>query len=63
MAVLCRNFPGWKLACITDHSGFESFFGRKAASCREMTNGVTRSYFYQYEKLPYEKLPREILRG
>jgi putative N6-adenine-specific DNA methylase len=56
MAVLCRNFPGWKLACITDHPGFESLFGRKAASCKEMTNGAIRSYFYQYEKLPYETL-------
>jgi putative N6-adenine-specific DNA methylase len=51
MAVLCRNFSGWKLACITDHAGFESFFGRKAVSCKEMTNGAIRSYFYQYEAL------------
>ncbi|MDR1411808.1 MAG: class I SAM-dependent RNA methyltransferase [Spirochaetaceae bacterium] len=51
MAVLCRIFPGWKLACITDHAGFESLFGRKAVSCREMTNGAIRSYFYQYETL------------
>ncbi|MDR2784624.1 MAG: class I SAM-dependent RNA methyltransferase [Treponema sp.] len=51
MAVLRRNFPGWKLACITDHSGFESLFGRKAVSCKEMTNGAIRSYFYQYETL------------
>jgi putative N6-adenine-specific DNA methylase len=51
MAVLCRNFAGWKLACITDHPGFESLFGRKAVSCKEMTNGAIRSYFYQYETL------------
>jgi putative N6-adenine-specific DNA methylase len=51
MAVLCRNFPGWKLACITDHAGFESLFGRKAVSCKELTNGAIRSYFYQYETL------------
>ncbi|MDR0452037.1 MAG: class I SAM-dependent RNA methyltransferase [Treponema sp.] len=51
MGVLCRIFPGWKLACISDHAGFESFFGRKADSCREMTNGAIRSYFYQYEAL------------
>jgi putative N6-adenine-specific DNA methylase len=49
MALWCRNFPGWKLACISDHSGFESYFGRKAASCKEMTNGAIRSYFYQYD--------------
>jgi putative N6-adenine-specific DNA methylase len=49
MAGLCRRFPGWKLALITDHPGFESFFGRKAGSCREITNGAIPSYFFQYE--------------
>jgi putative N6-adenine-specific DNA methylase len=49
MAELCRHFPGWKLALITDHPGFESFFGRKADSCREITNGAVPSYFFQYE--------------
>jgi putative N6-adenine-specific DNA methylase len=48
MAALYRNFPGWKMSCITNHEGFESLFGRKAASCKEMTNGAIRSYFYQY---------------
>ena len=51
MGRLARNFSGWKLAVITDHSGFESFFGTKADSCREITNGAIRSYLYQYEKL------------
>ena len=51
MACLARNFPEWKLAVITDHSGFESFFGKKADSCREITNGAICSYLYQYEKL------------
>jgi putative N6-adenine-specific DNA methylase len=51
MAGLCRSFPGWKLALITDHPGFESFFGRKADSCREITNGAIPSYFFQYEGL------------
>ena len=51
MGKLARNFPGWKLAVITDHPGFESFFGRKADSCREITNGAIGSYFYQYDKL------------
>jgi putative N6-adenine-specific DNA methylase len=51
MGKLARNFPGWKLVLITDHPGFESFFGRKADSCREITNGAIRSYLYQYEKL------------
>ena len=51
MGKLIRNFPGWRLALITDHAGFESFFGRKADSCREITNGAIRSYLYQYDKL------------
>jgi putative N6-adenine-specific DNA methylase len=48
MGRLMERFPGWKIAVITDHPGFESFFGRKAASCREITNGAIQSYFYQY---------------
>jgi putative N6-adenine-specific DNA methylase len=51
MSVLAKNFPGWKLAVICDHPGFESFFGRKADSCREITSGAIPAYFYQYEKL------------
>jgi len=51
MAVLAENFPCWKLAVISDHPGFESFFGRKADSCREITGGAVPAYFYQYEKL------------
>ena len=51
MGSLAHNFSGWKLALITDHPGFESFFGRKADSCREITNGAIRSFFYQYDKL------------
>ena len=51
MGALARNFPGWKLVVITDHPGFESFFGKKAASCREISNGPIPSYIYQYEKL------------
>jgi putative N6-adenine-specific DNA methylase len=50
MGKLAGNFPGWKLALITDHEEFESFFGRKADSCKEITNGAIRSFFYQYEK-------------
>ncbi|MDR3171516.1 MAG: class I SAM-dependent RNA methyltransferase [Treponema sp.] len=51
MEELPRCFPGWKLTLITDHPGFESLFGRKADSCREITNGAIRSYCYQYECL------------
>jgi len=48
MAGLTSGFPGWKLAVITDHSGFESFFGRKADSCKEISNGAIPSYFFEY---------------
>jgi putative N6-adenine-specific DNA methylase len=51
MGGLGQRFPGWKLALITDHSGFESFYGRKADSCREISNGAIPSYFFQYEVL------------
>jgi putative N6-adenine-specific DNA methylase len=51
MGKLAARFSGWKLALITDHPGFESFFGKKADSCREITNGAIRSYLYQYEKI------------
>jgi putative N6-adenine-specific DNA methylase len=46
-----RSFPGWKLAVITDHPGFESFFGRPADSCREISSGAMQSYFFQYRNL------------
>lgn len=49
MAGLEQRFPGWKFAYITDHSGFESFYGKKADSCREISNGAIPSYFYQYD--------------
>jgi putative N6-adenine-specific DNA methylase len=49
MGGLARQFSGWKLAVITDHSGFESFFGKKADSCREISNGAIPSFFYQYD--------------
>jgi putative N6-adenine-specific DNA methylase len=48
MAGLSSRFPGWKLAVITDHSGFESFYGKKADSCREISNGAIPSYFFEY---------------
>lgn len=49
MAALRESFPKWKLALITDHSGFESFFGKKADSCREISNGAIPSYLFQYD--------------
>jgi putative N6-adenine-specific DNA methylase len=51
MGEMGRRFPGWKLGVITDHPGFESFFGKKADSCREITNGAAASCFFQYDTL------------
>jgi len=51
MAKMTQSFKGWKLVLITDNPGFESFFGRKADSCREITNGAINSFLYQYDKL------------
>jgi putative N6-adenine-specific DNA methylase len=51
MAVFRETFPGWKLALICDHPGFESCFGRKADSCRELKSGAIDTWLYQYEKL------------
>jgi putative N6-adenine-specific DNA methylase len=51
MGALARRFPLWKLGVITDHPGFESFFGRKADTLREITNGAVSSYFYEYHTL------------
>jgi putative N6-adenine-specific DNA methylase len=48
MAGLEQRFPNWKVAVITDHSGFESFYGKKADSCREISNGALPSYFFEY---------------
>jgi putative N6-adenine-specific DNA methylase len=51
MPALGRGFPGWKLAVITGHPGFESFYGHPADSCQEITNGAMQSYFFQYSNL------------
>ena len=51
MAGLAGRFPGWKLAVVCDHPGFESFFGSKADSCREISNGPDPLYFFQYGRL------------
>ncbi|MDR2552872.1 MAG: class I SAM-dependent RNA methyltransferase [Treponema sp.] len=51
MAGLGQAFPGWKLAVICDHPGFESFFGKKAGTCRELKSGAVDACLYQYEKL------------
>ena len=51
MGKLREHFPGWKLVVISDHPGFETFFGGKADSCREISNGAVPTFFYQYEHL------------
>ncbi|MDR2792731.1 MAG: class I SAM-dependent RNA methyltransferase [Treponema sp.] len=51
MAELRLRFPHWKLGVITDEAGFESFFGKKADSCKEITNGAIPSYFFQYDRI------------
>jgi putative N6-adenine-specific DNA methylase len=51
MPALGRGFPGWKLAVITAYPGFESFYGRPANSCQEITNGAMQAYFFQYLNL------------
>ncbi|MDR3303758.1 MAG: class I SAM-dependent RNA methyltransferase [Treponema sp.] len=48
METLAAQFPRWRLGVITDHPGFESFFGHRAVSCRELTNGALQSYFFQF---------------
>jgi len=50
MRVLEQHFPGWNLVVITNHPGFESFFGRRSSSVKNITNGALKSYLYQYEQ-------------
>jgi putative N6-adenine-specific DNA methylase len=51
MAILAEHFPGWKLDLICDHPGFESHFGKKADTVREIKNGAVDAFLYEYEKL------------
>ena len=51
MALLSKKFPGWKLALICDHKGFESHYGKKADSCRKLKSGAVDAWLYQYEKI------------
>ncbi|MDR2398648.1 MAG: class I SAM-dependent RNA methyltransferase [Spirochaetaceae bacterium] len=48
MDILSRKFPAWKLAVITNHPGFESFFGKKAEQGRAFTQGALPSYFFLF---------------
>jgi len=51
MSGLAAGFGGWKLAAISDEPGFESFFGRKADSCRGITCGADPAFLFQYARL------------
>ncbi|MDR3160784.1 MAG: class I SAM-dependent RNA methyltransferase [Spirochaetaceae bacterium] len=51
LGALGERFPGWKLGLITDHEGFESHFGKKADSVKELISGAVHSYFYEYHEL------------
>jgi putative N6-adenine-specific DNA methylase len=51
MNTLGERFPGWKLAVISDHPGFESHFGRAADSVRKITNGAIDSFLYEFTSL------------
>jgi putative N6-adenine-specific DNA methylase len=48
MEILSRKFPGWTLGVITNHPGFESFFGKKALFCKELIHGAVPSYFFLF---------------
>ncbi len=51
MGHLHVDFRGWTLGVITNHAGFESHYGHKADSVREITNGALRSYLYAYDRM------------
>jgi putative N6-adenine-specific DNA methylase len=51
MSILAEHFPGWKLEVICNHPGFESHFGKKADTMREIKSGAMDACLYEYEKL------------
>ncbi|MDR1230406.1 MAG: class I SAM-dependent RNA methyltransferase [Spirochaetaceae bacterium] len=59
MSSLRARFPGWKIAVITDHAGFESFFGRKADTIRQVTNGALQTYLYVFHNDSLIGAPRK----
>lgn len=50
MASLRTSFPGWELAFITSHEGFEGAFGAKAAKKRPLKSGNLDTVFYHYKE-------------
>jgi putative N6-adenine-specific DNA methylase len=59
MGSLRARFPGWKIAVITDHAGFESLFGRKADTIRQVTNGALQTYLYVFHNDSLIGAPRK----
>ena len=51
MAVFAKTFPGWKMAVVCNHPGFESHFGARADACHEIKSGAVEAWLYQYERL------------
>ncbi|GMO59576.1 MAG: class I SAM-dependent RNA methyltransferase [Termitinemataceae bacterium] len=48
MSALQKNFPSWKICVLSDHSGFESFYGSRSSNCTKIINGPIETYFYEY---------------
>jgi putative N6-adenine-specific DNA methylase len=48
MGILRKKFPHWKIVVLSDHPGFETFFGAKAASCKPLSNGAVQTYLYEF---------------
>jgi putative N6-adenine-specific DNA methylase len=58
MAVLRDNFPDWRIAVLSSHTGFETFFGANAKRCKKITNGAIETYFYEYDKIVKSAKPK-----
>ncbi|MDR2864315.1 MAG: class I SAM-dependent RNA methyltransferase [Spirochaetaceae bacterium] len=50
MPVLQKNFQGWNIVVISDNIDFENFFGSKAETKKEITDGAYALYIYTYNK-------------
>jgi putative N6-adenine-specific DNA methylase len=48
MRSLASAFPGWKLAVLSAHAGFEEAFGSKPESSHEIWNGASRAALRVY---------------
>jgi hypothetical protein len=49
MSVIKTNFPSWKIVVISDNTDFETFYGQKANSKKEITGGADILYIYEFE--------------